>query len=178
MVATSATPTAVALWRDWRGWPAALAALWRRSLSFRTITVTLLLTSFAIFVTSVTMALVIQNDLFDSRKNQVLDDSLRAVAAAQNTLDSSDVSDDPTALKALWSSIPEVITRVSSSDLIAAFPLEEAAGSRILPFTSPGLSTDLLSAALRQRVSEFPDRQAWQSVSLSAGGSQMPGIVV
>ena len=69
MIATTATVTQVGLWRDWRSWPANVSALWRRSLRFRTLTITLLLTASAVFVTCGTMALVIANDLFflDSR---------------------------------------------------------------------------------------------------------------
>ncbi|HWV50547.1 MAG TPA: sensor histidine kinase, partial [Microbacterium sp.] len=83
MIATTATVTQVGLWRDWRSWPSNMSALWRRSLRFRTITITLLLTASAVFVTCATMALVIANDLFESRKDQALADARRAVAAAQ-----------------------------------------------------------------------------------------------
>ncbi|WP_426183924.1 MtrAB system histidine kinase MtrB [Microbacterium sp. TWP3-1-2b2] len=180
MAATSATPTTVALWRDWRGWPETIATLWRRSLRFRIISITLLLTSFSIFVTSLTMALVIQNNLFESRRDEVLSDALSAVGAAQKTLDSAEVSDDSSALRALWGDVQEAIPRVSSSALIAAFPIDEPpVGTGVSGFTIGGLSADLLSPGLRERVVSFADRQAWQSVALPmADGSTAPGIIV
>lgn len=179
MTATSATPTTVALWRDWRGWPETIATVWRRSLRFRIISITLLLTSFAIFVTSLTMALVIQNNLFESRRDEVLNDALSAVGSAQKTLDSAEVADDASALRALWGDVRDEIPRASSSSLIAAFSIDEPpVGTGVRGFTT-GLSADLLSPGLRERVVSFPDRQAWQSVSLPMeDGSSAPGIVV
>ncbi|KDA06639.1 histidine kinase [Microbacterium sp. CH12i] len=180
MTAASPTPTTVALWRDWRGWPETLANLWRRSLRFRTITITLVLTSLAIFITSLTMALVIQNNLFESRRDEVLYDALSAVDQAQKTLDSAEVSDDPSALRALWGDVQDAIPRAASSSLIAAFPIDEPpVGTGVRGFTTGGLSGDLLSAGLRGRVVALPDRQAWQSVALPMeDGSVSPGIIV
>ncbi|MFA4897460.1 MtrAB system histidine kinase MtrB [Microbacterium sp.] len=179
MTATSATGTTVALWRDWRGWPETIATAWRRSLRFRIISITLLLTSFAIFVTSLTMALVIQNNLFESRRDEVLSDALSAVGSGQKTLDSAEVTDDASALRALWGDVRDEIPRASSSSLIAAFAIDEPpVGTGVRGFTT-GLSADLLSPGLRERVVSFPDRQAWQSVSLPMeDGSTAPGIVV
>lgn len=180
MTATSATPTTVALWRDWRGWPATFATLWRRSLRFRTITITLLLTSFAIFVTSVIMALVIQNNLFESRREQVLYDALSAVNQAQETLDSADVSDESSSLRALWGEVSNAIPRAAASSLIVVRPIDQPpVGTGVNGFTVGGLSGDLLSSGLRERVVAFPDRQSWQSIALPMNdGSVSPGIVV
>ncbi|MGV2983008.1 MtrAB system histidine kinase MtrB [Microbacterium sp. AGC85] len=180
MAATSATPTTVALWRDWRGWPETIGTLWRRSLRFRIISITLLLTSFSIFVTSLIMALVIQNNLFESRRDEVLSDARSAVGAAQRTLDSAEVADDPSALRALWQDVQESIPRVSSSSLIAVYAIDvPPVGTGVRGFTIGGLSADLLSSGLRERVVSLPDRQAWQSVALPmADGSTAPGIIV
>ncbi len=180
MTATSATPTAVGRWRDWRGFPETVRTLWRRSLRFRTITITLLLTSFSIFVTSVIMALVIQNNLFESRRDQVLYDALSAVNQAQETLDSADVADEPSSLRALWGEVSAAIPRAAASSLIVVRPIDQPpVGTGVRGFTVGGLSGDLLSPGLRERVVAFPDRQSWQSIALPMGdGSVSPGIVV
>ncbi|MBT2485427.1 MULTISPECIES: MtrAB system histidine kinase MtrB [unclassified Microbacterium] len=180
MAATTATTTAVAVLRDWRGWPTVLGALWRRSLRFRTLTITLIATSLAIFITCVTMALVIQNDLFVSRKNVALEDSRRAVDEAQIILDVAEVGDDPAALTELWNSIQTNFARTSSADQLAGYPIETGSdGVGLNGFTAGGLSEDQLSPELRARVVEFDDRQAWQSVALPVGdGGDVPGIVV
>jgi len=178
MAAQGATTAAVAVLRDWRGWPAYVTALWRRSLRFRTVSVTLLLTSLAIFVTCVTMALIIQNGLFESRKNAVLDDALRAIDQAQRTLDSADVRDDPGALSELWDSVQEDLGRNSTADGLTAIRMDTSSpATRINGFTA-GLSVNLISSALRNRVMEFEDWQSWQSVGLDMGGHEVPGIIV
>lgn len=180
MTGATSTPTAVAAWRDWRGWPETVRTLWRRSLRFRTITITLLLTSFAIFVTSVIMALVIQNNLFESRRDQVLYDALSAVNQAQETLDSADVSDESSSLRALWGEVSAAIPRAAASSLIVVRPIDQPpVGTGVNGFTVGGLSGDLLSPGLSERVIAFPDWQSWQSIALPmADGSVSPGIVV
>ncbi|MBN6190193.1 HAMP domain-containing histidine kinase [Microbacterium sp. SSW1-47] len=178
MAATTAT-TAVAVLRDWRGWPAVISALWRRSLRFRTLAITLVATSLAIFITCVTMALVIQNDLFVSRKNVALEDARRAVDQAQSILDVAEVGDDPAALTDLWNSIPDTLARTSSADQLAGFKIEdEPGGVRLNGFTA-GLTANLLSPELKTRVEELDYVQAWQSVALPVeDGGEVPGIIV
>ena len=177
MAATAATTTAVAVIRDWRGWPTVTRALWRRSLRFRTLTITLLLTSTAILITCVTMALVIQNDLFESRKNEALDDAARSVNEAQATLDATALGDDPAALQELWDSVQEDLGRNSTAEGLAGFRMEVDPDVPLNGFTA-GLSDNLISSGLRNRVVEFDDWQSWQSVSLEVGGRAVPGIIV
>ena len=180
MAATTATTTTVAVLRDWRGWPAMLSSLWRRSLRFRTLTITLVATSLAILITCVTMALAIQNDLFLSRKTVALEDAQRAVDQAQRILDVAEVGDDPAALTTLWNGIRDTLARTSSTDQLAGFKIDSTAdGVRLNGFTAGGLTANLLSPELRARVVELDDRQAWQSVALPVeDGGVVPGIVV
>jgi two-component system sensor histidine kinase MtrB len=79
--------------------------LWRSSLRFRTLVITLGLTAFAIIGGFVTMALAIQNDLFESRVNQVQAAVGRATATAQDTLGAAQVDGDSAALEALMSAV-------------------------------------------------------------------------
>nr|WP_201469384.1 MtrAB system histidine kinase MtrB [Microbacterium hydrocarbonoxydans] len=179
MAATTATTTAVAVLRDWRGWPTVLGALWRRSLRFRTLSITLLLTATAILITCVTMALVIQNDLFESRKNEALEDAVRSVNLAQMTLDSAALSDDPVALQELWDSVQADLRRYSTAEGFAGIRVDDADADAVsLNGFTAGLSLNTISPALRNRVVQFDDRQSWQSVSLDLGGRAVPGIIV
>ena len=119
---TAAHPTrrdaVLANLRAWRTWPVRLARLWRRSLRFRTIVVTIALSSLAILVASVWMAIAIQNDLFQSRRDQVLSDARRATVSAQETFDSAAQSDTAQA-RTLMESVRGNLTRQSSSDLVS-----------------------------------------------------------
>lgn len=180
MAQTSVAPT-VTLWRDWRQWPASVRAAWRGSLSFRTLSVTLLLTALAILVTLVAMALFIQNDLFDSRKDQVLDDAQRSVAAAQSTLDAADVQGERGALQSLMRSVHGEIVQISISNRIAGFRIgTEPDPLAPQDFSSGGLTAELLTDALRTRVVESAEgSQWWQSVALrDVTGAEIPGLVV
>jgi two-component system sensor histidine kinase MtrB len=179
MAATTATTTTVAVLRDWRGWPTMFGILWRRSLRFRTLSITLIATSLAILITCVTMALVIQNDLFISRKNVALEDARRAVDQVQATLDVAEVGDDPAALTELWNGVQSTLARTSSTDQLAGYPIDnDSDGVRLNGFEAR-LSADLLSPELRARVVELADRQQWQSIAIPAeDGGETPGIVV
>ncbi len=177
--ATAATPTPLTGWRDWRTWPGNLTALWRRSLRFRTVLITLALTALAILVACIWMALAIQNDLFNSRKDQVLTDARRATDAAQTILDEAVVQSDGAQLQNLWFTTQTVLAQQSSSDLISANRISSTP-SQLAPqdFTT-GLDALLVSEELREAVRESPSGQWWQSVGLpSADGSAQPGIVV
>lgn len=169
-----------ARWRDWRSWPDTFSGLWTSSLPFRTLLTTLALTSFAILVTFVAMALAIQNNLWESRKDDVLADAQRAVAVAQSTLSSAESRGDRTALQALMSDVRAQLTSVSSSDMIAVFRIDDSP-SPVAPtgFFIGRLSEDLLSAQLRQRVADHPETQWWQPMEIAgADGLTHAGIVV
>lgn len=167
-------------WRHPSTWIEGTSRLWRRSLRFRTVLITLALTALAILIACVWMALAIQNDLFQSRRNEVLDDSLRAAVAAQTKLDSAEVQGDRVRLQNLMRGVGDDIARQSSSDEIAVFRVDSAPSS-IAPqdFTAGGFDEQIVSEGLRERVQAQPSSQWWQSVSLEdASGRMVPGIVV
>ncbi|WP_137845264.1 MtrAB system histidine kinase MtrB [Microbacterium sp. 2FI] len=171
----------MAAWRDWRAWPDSLSSLWRRSLRFRTIVVTFGLTALAVTVACVWMALLIRNDLFDSRLVQAQADAQRATVAAQETLDSAAVQGDAVQLQNLMTSVQGALSRQSASDMFAAFRIGPPSAIAPLNFTSDPRAEEIISEALRDRVrlEEGTDLQWWQSVGLPADdGSEIPGIVI
>src|SRR5665647_2036302 len=167
-------------WRSWRSWPGQVAAAWRASLQFRTVTITVLLSGVAIAVVGTYMSVSIGNDLFQSRLNQVLVDSNRATTAAQGVLDSSDAV-DRVQVQTLLGSARTQITAASSSRLIAVFRAPGQDPSTVAPqdLSTFGESTDVISPGLRTSVQQNPGEQYWQSVTLTTeDGAEMPGIVV
>ncbi len=177
--ATVVTPVSLG-WRDWRRWPAGFATLWRRSLRFRTIVVTLVLSAIAVTIACIWMAVQIQNDLFDSRLQQVLSDSRRATAAAQATLDSASVDSDAAQLQNLMNGARTTIQQQSSSTLLTSFRIDRTP-SPIAPqaFTTSGFDESLISSDMRERVREDASGQWWQSIGLpAADGSVRPGVLV
>ena len=178
---TGVTATRMPLkgWRLWRAWPGNIATLWRRSLRFRTILVTFGLTTLTVLIACVWMALAIQNDLFESRKDQVLADADQARAVAQTILDAA-VQGDGAELQNVMSAASRTITQRSSAELIAGFRIGPP-----VPNAPQDFSTDLggidqvLSAGLRASVRENPDWQFWQPIALPTGtDDSVPGILV
>lgn len=172
--------TPLRAWREWRSWPDNLARLWRRSLRFRTILITLALTALAIVVACVWMALAIQNDLFQARREQVLADAQRATNAAQATLDAGNAQGDSVQIQNLMTSVSATIGQQSSSDMIAAIRIDRAITLAPQDFTSGGLTEDMISADLREAVQSDSDKQWWQSLPVpdSDGEGEIPGIIV
>ncbi|MFI8594566.1 MtrAB system histidine kinase MtrB [Microbacterium sp. NPDC078428] len=179
--ATGTARTAVAFsWRHPATWLEGSTSLWRTSLRFRTLLITLALTALVIMVACVWMALAIQNDLFQSRLNQVLSSSQRASAVAQETLDAAVPQGDRVRLQNLMTQSLREIAQQSASDRIALIRVDTAPSS-IAPqnVSSGGLTAALISAGLRERVQAGETTQWWQSVPLTdAAGRTVPGIVV
>jgi two-component system sensor histidine kinase MtrB len=175
----AATP-ALFGWRSPRTWPVAALTLWNRSLQFRTILITTVLTAVTIAVACLWMALAIQNDLFQQRIEEVQTDASRAVGEAQRILDASEVAGSRSQMQVLWNSVRTSITTFASTDQIAAFRIDDAPVP-LAPtdFGIGGLAAEAVSPGLRERVQTQPSSQWWQSIAMTdAQGSEVPGIIV
>ncbi|MDQ4215415.1 MtrAB system histidine kinase MtrB [Microbacterium capsulatum] len=157
-----------------------LALLWRRSLRFRTLVVTLAFTSVAVLVTCVAMALAVQNNLWEARKDQALHDAQRAVNSVQAAVYAADTQGNRTALTGLIRDVHDKLSAASVAPMSAAYPIDNGSAQAAPPgFRSVGFTEDLLSAQLRQRVVKDATKQWWQPVALhDADGSTHAGIVV
>ncbi|MCY7287656.1 MAG: HAMP domain-containing histidine kinase [Cryobacterium sp.] len=168
------------IWRDWPDWPARITGLWRSSLQFRTVTITVALSGIAIMVVGVYISASVGNDLFQSRLNQVLVDSNRATIAAQGIFDASDAA-DRVEVQTLVGSARTLVTAASSSQMIAIFRAPGQDASTVAPQDSSsfGDSTGVITPGLRRQVQENVGEQFWQSVTLATDdGVEVPGIVV
>ena len=177
MAAADASPQ-LAAW-SWREAPRRLAALWRRSLQFRTVLLTLALSGLAILVIGLYISFSIASNLFQAQRERVLEASNNATAAAQSILDSSDAT-DPASLQALMGSAVETVTSVSGSTDFGVFRDPDAPPDSSAPpsLVSSSLS-GVISPELRAQVQKNPGEQYWQSVALTNGaGGTDPGIVV
>jgi len=170
-------------WRDWRSAPQRLARAWQSSLRFRTLAITLGLTAFAIVGAFVTMALAIQNDLFESRVDQVQVSVGRATQSTQDTLSAAQTGGDSAALQALMDAAIASLTRQAGTDMIAGFRISNEP-SVIAPqdFARNGLDAEMLSDGLRTSVQADADQSWWQSIGLPTGAEGddgvVPGVVV
>jgi two-component system sensor histidine kinase MtrB len=165
---------------SWRELPRRLAALWQRSLQFRTVIITLALSSLAIFVIGLYISLSIASGLFQSQLDDVLDRSNEATMTAQSILDASDAA-DRAALQSLMASTEATVQGVSGSNAIAYFRAPGEAAVTIAPpgRIAPSLGGGVITPELRARVQQNEGEQFWQSVALPNGdGATDPGVVV
>ncbi|RXZ46029.1 MtrAB system histidine kinase MtrB [Agromyces binzhouensis] len=154
------------------------STLWRRSLQFRTVLITLGLSSLAILVIGFTISFTVASNLFQAQVEDALGASATAATAAQGILDSSDAA-DRASVQAVTNTAIETVIGVSGSADIALF---RAPGTTPVVLAPPDfLSPDLggkISPELRERVQENPETQYWQSVELAGEDEPVPGIVV
>ncbi|RZU64387.1 two-component system sensor histidine kinase MtrB [Microterricola gilva] len=167
-------------WRSWRSWPQQLGMLWRQSLQFRTVLISLGLSSVAILLTGIYLSTSVSNNLFQARLEQVLGDSARAVASAQQLVDASDAT-DRAAVLGVMNSARNAMSTGAASRQVAGFrvPGQEPSSVAPLDFVPSSLRSGVITPELRESVREHPDEQFWQSVSLQTPeGGTVPGIVV
>ena len=178
MSAADASPLFAA--GSWRELPRRLAAIWRRSLQFRTVIITLGLSGLAILVIGLYISFSVASNLFQAQRDSVLEASNNATVSAQLILGSSDAS-DPGSLQLLMRSAINTITSVSGSADVALFrePGQAASSSAPLDRLSRSLGGGVITPELREQVQDNPGGQYWQSVALQdPDGGTDPGIVV
>lgn len=173
---TNTVALANAAVRGVRGSGHRAAQLWRQSLRFRTLVIALALTSVAVLVTCVAMALAVQNNLWDSRKDQALKDAQRATNSAQLLLYSADTQGNRTAQIGLMREVSGQVQLVSASRVFGVIPIDPQAPPGA---TLGGFSQDVVSDQLKQRVEKDATKQWWQPVALQdADGSTHAGLLV
>ncbi|WP_022888353.1 MtrAB system histidine kinase MtrB [Agromyces italicus] len=176
---TQAESPTVTLAGPWREAPRRLAALWRRSLQFRTVVITLALSSLAIFIIGLYISFSVASNLFQNQLDEALNASNNATVAAQSILNSSDAA-DRASLQTLMSSTERTVRAASGSAAIAYFRVDGQPPSRDAP-PDRGVAalTGVITDELQQRVEDNPEGQFWQSVELeNDDGGGDPGVVV
>lgn len=168
-----------ASWWTFRGLLANVVFFWRTSLPFRTITISVALTSVTVLAVGLIMSNAIASDLFSTRLNQVLAESDRAATQAQATF-SSGVETDVVALQALRSQAMEAaVSTAPNSSGYALLRADTSAGGVLQDTVSEQVDPLIISDGLRERVRAEPDTQFYQSVTLDVpDGERVPGLIV
>ncbi|HWU47345.1 MAG TPA: MtrAB system histidine kinase MtrB [Humibacter sp.] len=167
-------------WRAARRLPSRLVHVWRTSLRFRTVLITVALTGIAILVTGVVVSFSISNDLYQSRLDQAFGDSARATTDAQKKLDAADAT-DPAAVQSLFQQVLGDVKNSTSTNLIQSsrVPGQGAAAGAPTGITTFGSAQSVISGELKAKVRSSDHAIYAQSVALPApDGSTDPGIVV
>ncbi|WP_022881593.1 MtrAB system histidine kinase MtrB [Gryllotalpicola ginsengisoli] len=163
-------------------WPRAAARMWRRSLQFRTVLITVLLSGVAILITGLVVSYSVGNDLYQSRLEQALRDAARAQNQVQSSLDATD-SSDPATLLGLGLTVQTVVQGASSSRIMAFIRVPGQTPDAAAPTDyTVGIPQDLISSELAARVDAHPGTLFSQPVALpySAGNPPVthPGVLV
>jgi Signal transduction histidine kinase len=177
---THAGVQAWAGWDELRRLPSRLVHVWRTSLRFRTVLITVALTGIAILVTGVVVSYSVSNDLYQSRLEQAFGDSARATTDAQKKLDAADAT-DPAAVQSLFQQVLGDVKSSTSTNLIQSsrVPGQGAASGAPTGITTFGSAQSAISAELKAKVRSSDHAIYAQAVALPAeDGSTDPGIVV
>ena len=153
---------------------------WSRSLKLRTMTITGMITGVMILISGTFILTSIGDDLYNSRRDQVLQDSARATLAAQRLVDASDASDRG-ALSALVTSVRRTVQDTSSSGLIYVRrqPGQETSPQAPADFYTSTQVVDAVSPELSEALLAEESPQFWQAVTLAdEAGNPVPGVLV
>lgn len=160
----------------WEG----LVHRWRSSLQLRTVAITVVLSGLAVTIIGGYMSMVIGDNLFNSRREQVEVEHARATLLAQDYFDNAFAADEATRVDLDTLSV-DVQTRILSSTTSpggTGFALLRVPGQST-PLTMPatqtrGFSATVLTDDLEDLVREGNGRVYLQSVTLPSGA---PGLV-
>jgi two-component system, OmpR family, sensor histidine kinase MtrB len=170
---------------DWRSWLRKGLRLWRTSLLTRTVAITLLLSTVAVGIIGAYIAISVGNNLFDSRRGQLLAQAARATATVQNafnlTTGQGSTINTEDATSTAYSDVLQSNASTAGTQ-IAILRTPGQSGPRIpIDIATQPATKNLVSSALRKVVADSSaSRVYWQSVSMprtGAGGSD-PAIVI
>lgn len=165
-------------WWTARGFWANVVFQWRTSLPFRTITLSVALTSATVLAIGLIMSSSIAGDLFSTRRDQALAESDRAASQARLTF-SSGVETDPANLVFLRNlAIEQALAAAPNAYGYALYRAGTEPDSVLQDSSSLGLDQAMISDALREAVRASPGTLNYQSVALSGDPERLPGLVV
>ncbi|HEV7741109.1 MAG TPA: MtrAB system histidine kinase MtrB [Pseudolysinimonas sp.] len=164
---------------DWRAALDRLRRLWRGSLQLRTVAITLVLSVIAVTIIGAYISSSVRNNLFDSRKDQIVTETSRAVTSAQRVFDSVGGSGEPQDLETSGEVAIKAITQlVSTGPLLAILRRPDQGGAA--PFEDQAnFDITLVSGDLRKAVLSRSDTVSWQSITIDApdGGGTDPAVI-
>ncbi|MEX2441461.1 MAG: hypothetical protein WD400_02315, partial [Pontimonas sp.] len=172
------------MWGSLRWLRRALASplqLWRVSLLTRTVVVAGVLSSGAVTVIGGYMSLTIQDSLFESRRDQIVVESVRTGSQVQSLFDNSVTQAGTIDVETANSSAQTAIRTTQSSPAAGGFAILRTPGQitdqSMTSTSTAGLDISVVSSQIRQAVVQDPARVHYQSVSLRGDGAFIPALV-
>lgn len=168
----------------WRSWPGRVLGLWRKSLEFRTIAITVILSGIAVTVIGASISISIGNNIYDQRRQQIESESQRATTLAQSIFDSATATEDnnQVELDSLQNQAQSAILSSTSSPGGTSIAILRTPGQTtsqtIQNIASPDFPNAAISKEMRSAVDHDSDKLHYQAVSLSTEQGSQPGIAV
>jgi two-component system sensor histidine kinase MtrB len=163
------------------GLPKTLIGLLRRSIQLRAVVSTVVLSGISLVALGGFLSYSIGNGLFQTRQNQILDESQRAVVQVQSTFSAANVTDE-VALQTLMNSVvPNLESNNGNQDRKVALLRSPGQSNTSLVLQSP-ISSSLNYASItpefRAKVVKSANNLKYQSISIPTATGNHPGIVV
>ncbi|MFJ4296703.1 MtrAB system histidine kinase MtrB [Curtobacterium sp. SP.BCp] len=166
--------------RGWRG----IAYLWRRSLMFRSVAITVVTTGLAVAVIGTAVMVSISNNVYAQRRDQIESESARATLVAQNIFDAATASEDnnQSELETLQNEAQQAILSNTTSPGGTDVAIERTPGQTTPQTLQTIVTRDfpdaVITDALRKEVAKNTGRLSLQPVQLDDEGRRQPGLAV
>jgi two-component system, OmpR family, sensor histidine kinase MtrB len=168
----------------WRRWVSRALRLWRTSLLTRTVAITLLLSTVAVFAIGAYISISVGSNLFDSRRDQLLAQAARATTTVQNafnlTTGQGSTANIEDATSTAYSDLLQSNASTAGTQ-IAILRTPGQSGPRVpVDISTDGLATNhLVSSSLRKTVADSSkSRVYWQSTAIPGAGGSDPAMVI
>jgi two-component system, OmpR family, sensor histidine kinase MtrB len=165
---------------DWRGWLRTLGRLWRSSLQLRTVAITVILSSLTVGIIGGYMSYSVGTNLFESRRQSVLDSSSRATIAAQGRFDAVEDADAVDLDSVMALALAAANQAASTPATIAILRTPGQTGPNTPVDRTAGSFASRISPELRAQVASATERRSYtQSSSIELDdGVVVPALVV
>jgi two-component system sensor histidine kinase MtrB len=163
------------------GLPKTLIGLLRRSIQLRAVVSTVVLSGISLVALGGFLSYSIGNGLFQTRQNQILDESQRAVVQVQSTFSAANVTDE-VALQTLMNSVvPNLESNNGNQDRKVALLRSPGQSNTTLVLQSPissSLNYSSITPEFRAKVVKSANNLKYQSIAIPTATGNHPGIVV
>ncbi len=171
--------------RRWvrRGWRAA-AYVWRRSLMFRSVAITVMTTGLAVAIIGTAVMISISNNVYSQRRDQIEAESARATIVAQGIFDAATAGEDnnQSELETLQSKAQQAILSNTTSPGGTSIAIERSPDQpgpqTVQNVASQGFPDAVITDALRKQVGKNTGTLSLQPVRLDDDGRHQPGLAV
>ncbi len=169
---------------DWRAIVDRVVRLWRSSLQLRTVTIAVLLSAVVISVIGVYMSMSIRNNLFESRRDQLMGITASAVVQAQSIFDTAVADSGLDGLEAASVNAFRAIQRTAATageDTV--FALLRTPGQDtprlLIDARSPGFEPDAtISEQLRDAVAQADQARLYTQPVAADGDASRPALAI